>query len=87
MKLKSIIETIILCAKQNIPLSGQHDSGCDVEQHPSEGHGNFCSLLQFCISAGDTALSEHLASSPRNATYTSPQIQNEVIDILGDYVP
>ena len=29
-KLQSIIETIILCGRQNIPLRGHHDSGLDL---------------------------------------------------------
>ena len=29
---------------------------------------------------------EHLASAPQNATYTSPNIQNQVIEVLGDHI-
>lgn len=29
---------------------------------------------------------DHLENAPRNTTYTSPDIQNQVINILGDYV-
>ena len=29
---------------------------------------------------------DHLANAPRNATYTSPDVQNQVIDILGAHV-
>ena len=29
---------------------------------------------------------DHLASAPRNATYTSPDVQNQVINILGAHV-
>ena len=31
-------------------------------------------------------MQDHLASAPKNATYTSPDIQNQVIDILGDHI-
>ena len=40
----------------------------------------------FFSFAGDSALQDHLASAPRNATYTSSDIQNQVIDILGDHI-
>jgi hypothetical protein len=84
-KLRSIIETVILCGRQNIPLCGHRDAGTDVE-HASENHGNFLALLQFRVSSGDTLLRDHLATAPRNATYISPDIQNQVIQILGDHI-
>ena len=85
-KLQSIIETVILCGRQNIPLRGSHDAGLDLERGACENHGNFWALLQFRVSAGDLALKEHLATAPKNATYTSPDIQNQVIDIIGDHI-
>ena len=85
-KLQSIIETIILCGRQDIPLRGHQDSGLDLERSACESHGNFCALLQFRIAAGDSVLQDHLSNAPRNATYTSPDILNQVIDILGDYI-
>ena len=54
-KLLSIIETIILCGQQSIPLRGHRDAGTDLER-ACEGHGNFWALLQFRISSGDTLL-------------------------------
>ena len=42
-KLHSIVETIVLCGRQNIALRGHRDSGTDVEgtQSASTNHGNF----------------------------------------------
>ncbi len=87
-KLRSIIETIVLCGRQNIALRGHRDSGTDIEdaQAASTNHGNFWALLHFRISAGDTVLRDHLQSVARNATYTSPDIQNQLISILGDQI-
>ena len=51
-----------------------------------ESHGNFRALLQFHIFAGDSVLQHHLSNAPRNSTYTSPDISNQVIDILSDYI-
>ena len=87
-KIQSIVETVILCGRQNIPLRGHRDSGVDVESDKSEAknHGNLWALLQFRVSAGDSILRDHLASAAKNASYTSPDIQNQVIDMLGDHV-
>ena len=87
-KLQSIVETLILCGRQNIALRGHRDSGTDVEraQVSTSNHGNFWALLNFRISAGDTVLKEHLQRAGRNATYTSPHVQNEIINILGDQI-
>ena len=87
-KLCSIVETIVLCGRQNIPLRGHRDSSTDMEglQSTISNHGNFLALLNFRISAGDTILKEHLQSAGGNATYTSPDIQNQIIKILGDHI-
>ena len=85
-KLQSIIETILLCGRQNIPLRGHRDSGLDIERSSTENHGNFWALLQFRVDAGDLVLRDHLANTPRNAMYTSPDIQNQIVDILGDHI-
>lgn len=83
--LQSIFETIILCGRQNISLRGHRDAGTDLER-ACEGHGNFLALLHFRISSGDTLLKEHLTTAPKNATYISPDIQNQVIQVLGDHI-
>ena len=38
------------------------------------------------MSSGDVRLQHHLGNAPANCRYTSPDIQNQVIDILGDHV-
>ena len=85
-KLKSIVETIILCGRQNFPLRGHRDSTLDLERDEAANSGNFWALLHFRAAAGDSVLRDHLAHASRNATYTSPDVQNQIIDILGDYV-
>ena len=41
LKLRSIVETVLLCGRQNISLRGHRDSSCDVENCPNAPHGNF----------------------------------------------
>jgi len=45
----------------------------------------FLSLLNFSIKK-DRRLIEIVKTVPRNATYTSHEIQNELIDVLGSIV-
>jgi len=45
----------------------------------------FLSLLNFSIKK-DRRLTEIVKTVPRNATYTSHEIQNELIDVLGSIV-
>ena len=71
---------MLLCARQNISLRGHRDSSLEKSQ---------CStwaLLDFRVSAGDTVLRDHLAKASSHAKYTSPPIQNEIANILGDQI-
>ncbi|EFN67053.1 Zinc finger MYM-type protein 1, partial [Camponotus floridanus] len=45
--------------------------------------GNFRALLRFRVQSGDEVLKEHLLNSAHNAMYTSPDIQNEFIQLIG----
>ncbi len=49
LKLKSIVETIILCGRQGMPLRGHHDDKPHVQQNPLANHGNFLALLNFRV--------------------------------------
>lgn len=77
--LKSLFKTIIFCGKNNIALRGPRD---DDPQNTSLS-GNFQALLEFRIDSGDQTLQHHLETAPRNATYISKTIQNEMITTVG----
>lgn len=85
-KLIPIIKTILLCGHQNIPLRGHNDSATQAEVDPSANHGNFWALLDFRIDAGDSDLADHLATAPRNSRYTSADIQNQLVTVIGDLI-
>lgn len=89
-KLAPIIKTILFCGRNNLPLRGHRDSGplkiqgdegeTELEEQITQkGIGLFKKLLLFRIEAGDDALKAHLGSSGENATYLSPNIQNQII--------
>ena len=90
LKLTSIFETVLFCGRNNIALRGHRDNATDIEKdtYTSENpsHGNFIAILQFRVQAGDTILADHIATAARNATYTSPGIQNQIIEVLGDQI-
>ena len=79
-KMKSIVKTVIFCGQNNIPLRGKRDDNPD----DSNLQGNFQALLEFRIDIGDVKLKEHLENAPRNATYRSKTIQNEIIETVGE---
>ena len=87
-KLSSIFKTIELCGRQNISLRGHRDNATDIKKDPSlfEKRGNFRALLKVRVDAGDSVLSKHLVTAPRNATYSSSIIQNLVVDIFSDQI-
>ena len=86
MILCSIVDCIITCAKQGIPLRGHRDDSKDVADNPESNHGNFLELLWFRARGGDVTLKRHLESAAKNALYTSKTIQNELIGICGDMI-
>ena len=70
--MKCIIETIILCGNQVLALRG----------HNKED-GIFSRLLHY-RSRDNSILREHLPKSELKHKYTSPDIQNEIIQICGE---
>ena len=76
--IKCCAEAVLYCGRQCIALRGDNEK-LDQPGNP----GNFLALLKMMSSHNDI-LKQHL-EKPRlkNATYISPQTQNEVIDILG----
>ena len=80
-KLKSILKCIILCGQQNIALRGHRDNDKD-EKHT----GNFKALLSFRVDSGDLVLKQHFETAPKNATYSSNTIQNELITVTGEWI-
>ncbi|CAH2095756.1 unnamed protein product [Euphydryas editha] len=73
-----------------IPVRGKTDSGwihnTPEPDQPLQNEGNFRPLLQYAAESRDKDLSEHLVTFQKNTLYTSPQIQNEIIDICGKII-
>lgn len=75
--LVSILKCLLFLAGQNLAFRGHDGDGlpCDVNLHQE----NFKNLINFRAEAGDTVLAKHLETCAKNASYLSPQIQNELI--------
>lgn len=83
--LKPVIETVIFCGEQELPLRGDKDSGPLTLEKPINKDGKFRALLRY-RACYDDILKDHIVKSPKNATYFSPIIQNEIIDICGKLI-
>ncbi|XP_069103864.1 zinc finger MYM-type protein 1-like [Argopecten irradians] len=70
--LRKIIDVIVMCGRQNIPLRGH-----------VEDKSNLMSILHM-FAKDDPILADHLANA--KIKYTSPDIQNEIIEICGKQI-
>ncbi|XP_008185846.1 zinc finger MYM-type protein 1-like [Acyrthosiphon pisum] len=87
--IQPIIETILVCGRQQgLALRGHKDYGpIQFETpFPTENDGNFRALLRYRVNGGDQIFRQRLQNCPRNATYTSSGIQNQIIDIIGSII-
>jgi len=78
--LEPIVDTILFCGRQNLALRGHRDSGRILSNEPFENDGNFRALLRLRIRSGDCVLQNHCENAPENAQYTSPTIQNDILE-------
>lgn len=83
--METIVETVLLCGRQNIALRGHRDDA-KYSNDPDTNTGNFQALLQYRINAGDSELQHHIQNGPKNATYVSKTTQNEIISIIGEKI-
>ena len=68
-------EVILLCAQAELPLRG-HES-------KSSNPGNFMMILKMVVNH-DVVVKRYLDTSPGNAKYASPTIQNELLGVMSD---
>ena len=74
-----VIKVIVLCGKQCLPLRGHRESLFQEDQNP----GNFLEILKL-LSEANIELEQHLRNPlAKNVTYISPDIQNQIINIVG----
>jgi len=84
-QISAIIETIIFCGRQEIPLRRYKDYGRLSLNDPDNNDGNFRALLRYTAKNGDDTLKSHILNTGGKQTYSSPLIQNEIIVLIGTY--
>ena len=84
-KLKPIMKTVVLCGKQNIPIRAHRDDS-QYQADQTINPCNFQALLDYRIDGGDSTLNKHFETAPKNATYRSNMIQNEIIACCKKYI-
>lgn len=72
--LGEIIKIIILCGRQNISLRGHYPD-----------KSNFMAILRH-TAEHDMTLKKFLDTAPKNARYLSPQIQNDLLQLIGKQI-
>lgn len=84
--MSAIIECVLFCGRQEIALRAHRDAGPLALETPVINDGNLRSLVRIRIESGDEALLDHILNSGANSMYLSPEIQNELINIIGQYI-
>lgn len=73
--LTSILSCVVFCGTHDLPLRGKKGD-----------EGVFYDLMSLKIDSGDERLRGHLDKCHKNAAYTSPKIQNELIALCGETI-
>lgn len=71
--LKVVLDIVLLCAKQDIPLRGHREDADALNR------GNFLELFKFMCKY-DPQIQSRLEQLPRNGTLMSPDVQNELLE-------
>ena len=83
-KLKSdillpIVDAVLTCARQRIPLQGHHQDKIEFNSPHLANEGHFA-ILRLLVKS-NPVLREHLVCGALHARYTSKMIQNEILKI------
>ena len=81
--MSSIVKTILLCVRQNVPLKGHRDESRDCD---AKNYGKFQALLDFRVDSGDEILKLHFDIAPKNATYRPKTVQNYLLSFCGEII-
>lgn len=79
MYIKTLAEIILFCGRQELALRG------DNEEEHSLSRGNFLELVQL-VARHDSEFAQRLAEVRGNATYLSPQIQNDIVFSISEVI-
>ena len=75
----TIAKVLLLCSCQEIALRGHRES------ETSMNRGNFIEILAL-VAEHDPVVHHRLSDGPKNASYTSPEIQNTLLNVMASAV-
>ena len=84
-----IIEAVLLCGKYGIPLRGHREQDINYIGESRQRPPNQEDFIPFIkpFAKHDEILINHFLARPHNAQYLSPQIQNDIIGSISEFVP
>ena len=85
-RLSHIISTIEFCPRQEIPLRGHRDAGAFSLNETDCNDGVFKAALRLRVEAADKQTSDLILKAPRNASYLSWRVQNQIVFLMGDTI-
>ena len=85
-RLSHIIRPIEFCGRQEIPLRGHRDAGAFSQNETDCNDGIFKAALRLRVEAADKQTSDLFSRAPRNASYLSWRVQNQIMSVMGDAI-
>ena len=79
LQLKVSIDVVRVLALQGIAFRGRNESSTSINR------GNFLEILDV-VASYDKKVAKVIVKAPKNATYTSPQIQKEILHVFSTKV-
>ena len=83
--LPSLVEAVLLCAKQQIALQAHQQDRINFTGPATRNEGNFFAIERL-LAKHNATLNEHLISGPKNAKYTSKTTQNKILEIAANQI-
>ena len=68
-----VVDTVLLCAKQQIALRFHKDDKVDLPHVPTANEGNFIAIIRL-LAESNPSLTEHRTSGAKNVRYTSKTV-------------
>jgi len=85
-RLSQIIRNIEFCGRQEIPLRCHRDAGAFSLNETDCNDAVFKAAFRLRVEAADKQTSDLFSKSPRNASYLSWRVQNQIISLMGDAI-
>lgn len=88
VKLRAIVETTVLCSRQDLALRGDKGSGRIFLEETLQNDGSFMTLLRYEANRRDTILANHMRAQ-QAAMFSASARTFKIINfsIIGKFIP